>query len=74
LRETVFHVFDSLSETIEYSEIYIKIYIDDGELRSKAEALFTAILGAVEAITDWINHNPAGELVLFRLAHFMNEC
>ncbi|KAH8435030.1 uncharacterized protein LDX57_012659 [Aspergillus melleus] len=61
LRETVFGVFDSLSETIECSKSYIRIYSEDSELRTKSEALFIAILEAVEAITGWIKRNPGLE-------------
>jgi hypothetical protein len=64
IRFTILQVFESLGENIKNSKDYIRLYSNDAELRKRAEALFIAILEAVEAITVWIRKSPASMFLL----------
>ncbi|EHK23157.1 uncharacterized protein TRIVIDRAFT_150826 [Trichoderma virens Gv29-8] len=60
IRGLIIRVLDSLSEHIEGSKSYIRMYAWNEDIRQKTEDLYIAILEAVEAITNWLRH-PIGE-------------
>ncbi|UKZ74756.1 hypothetical protein TrVFT333_002426 [Trichoderma virens FT-333] len=61
IRGLIIRVLDSLSEHIEGSKSYIRMYAWNEDIRQKTEDLYIAILEAVEAITNWLRH-PIGTL------------
>ncbi|QYT04744.1 hypothetical protein H0G86_011647 [Trichoderma simmonsii] len=60
IRGIIIRVLDSLSEHIEGSKSYIRMYAWNEDIRQKTEDLYIVILEAVEAITNWLRH-PIGE-------------
>lgn len=56
IRQRILDTFASLPASIEASEDYLKIYRQDGELVSKAEDLYLAVLDGIQGMMAWIDH------------------
>jgi hypothetical protein len=57
LRELIIRTLDSLSEHIEGSKSYIRMYAWNEDVRVKTEELYIAILEAIEGITVWLQQS-----------------
>ncbi|KAJ5088349.1 hypothetical protein N7456_011965 [Penicillium angulare] len=61
IRESVMKSFSSLSETIDSTYHYIRVYSGDYILRQRSEDLYIAILEAVRGVTIWLTANPLAQ-------------
>ena len=52
IRKQILESFSGLSQTINDTKSYIRLYSGDVELRQKAEDLYVVILDAVQGITS----------------------
>lgn len=58
IRESIFKIFDGLSDTLDNTSVYIRHYSRNASLRQKAEGLYTAMLNAMKGIISWLRKNP----------------
>ncbi|KAE9365710.1 hypothetical protein N431DRAFT_472312 [Stipitochalara longipes BDJ] len=62
VRESILKAFDGLSQNIDDTRDYLKLYREgDLEVQERAEELYVAILESVQDMTNWLNHNPIKE-------------
>ncbi|KAH6850583.1 hypothetical protein B0I37DRAFT_428811 [Chaetomium sp. MPI-CAGE-AT-0009] len=61
IQELIIQTLDSLSEHVEGTKAFLKMYAWDADVRQKTEDLYIAILEAIEALTEWLQRSSLGE-------------
>lgn len=57
IQELIIRSLDSLSEHVEGTKAFLKMYAWDEDVRQKTEDLYIAILEAIEALTEWLQRS-----------------
>ncbi|KAH6641219.1 hypothetical protein F5144DRAFT_125584 [Chaetomium tenue] len=57
IQELIIRTLDSLSEHVQGTKAFLKMYAWDEDVREKTEDLYIAILEAIEALTEWLHQS-----------------
>ncbi|RYP76892.1 hypothetical protein DL771_001445 [Monosporascus sp. 5C6A] len=63
LQELIIRTLDSLSEHVEGTKAFLRMYAWDEEVRKRTEDLYIAILEAIEALSEWLQRSSLGEAI-----------
>ena len=56
VRKKILEALDCIPDALDIPEAYLNMYQSDQNLARKAEELYMALLEAIEAMLDWLDH------------------